>query len=45
MGSCDFCLATYTEAPVSNDYDLVHFNISRDHLYILPMVKAAMAKR
>eukprot|EP01113_Clastostelium_recurvatum_P031209 TRINITY_DN3875_c0_g1_i1.p1 TRINITY_DN3875_c0_g1~~TRINITY_DN3875_c0_g1_i1.p1 ORF type:complete len:496 (+),score=90.58 TRINITY_DN3875_c0_g1_i1:78-1490(+) len=44
MGSCDFCLETYSEANSKDDWNLVNFTIARDKLYIIPMVRAAMAK-
>ncbi len=45
MGSADFSLNKYNCDNVTGDYDLKHFNIERDKRYVLPLVKAAQAKK
>eukprot|EP01088_Endostelium_zonatum_P015509 TRINITY_DN383_c0_g1_i1.p1 TRINITY_DN383_c0_g1~~TRINITY_DN383_c0_g1_i1.p1 ORF type:complete len:478 (+),score=93.44 TRINITY_DN383_c0_g1_i1:44-1477(+) len=42
MNSCDFSLASYNFDNVSGDFDLKHFNISHDHIYMIPFIKKAM---
>lgn len=44
MGASDFAWSTYTYDDVSGDTALNQFSISRDQPYIIPMVKAALAK-
>jgi glucosylceramidase len=44
IGSSDFAWAAYTYADTPNDTSLNQFTIDRDKAYILPMVKAAIAK-
>ncbi|MGV2882049.1 glycoside hydrolase family 30 protein [Paenibacillus taichungensis] len=44
IGSSDFAWAAYTYADTANDTSLSQFTIDRDKAYILPMVKAAIAK-
>lgn len=44
LGSSDFAWAAYTYADAPNDNSLSQFTIQRDRPYILPMVKAALAK-
>jgi glucosylceramidase len=44
MASCDFSLNSYTYAAIAGDTTLEHFNISRDHEYLIPMIRAAQKK-
>lgn len=42
--SCDFALGNYAYVDDSEDKELKTFSIARDRKYILPLVKAALAK-
>jgi glucosylceramidase len=44
IGSSDFAWSAYTYADTTGDTSLSQFSIGRDLAYIVPMVKAAMAK-
>ncbi|MFC4101377.1 glycoside hydrolase family 30 protein [Paenibacillus xanthanilyticus] len=44
LGSSDFTWSAYTYADTPNDTALNNFTIGRDQAYIIPMVKAAIAK-
>lgn len=44
IGSSDFAWSAYTYADTTGDTSLSQFSIGRDLPYIVPMVKAAMAK-
>jgi glucosylceramidase len=43
INSCDFALGNYAHAEVAGDLLLEHFNIARDRVALLPMIKAAQA--
>ncbi|KAF0984845.1 hypothetical protein FDP41_000744 [Naegleria fowleri] len=42
MNSCDFSLDNYSCDDVDGDYELVNFNIRRDKLFTLPLIKKVL---
>ena len=42
MNSCDFCVSSYSEDDIENDYALLGFNIRRDKEHLVPFIQAAM---
>jgi glucosylceramidase len=42
INSCDFSLGNYSYDETEGDADLKHFNIERDHIRLIPMIKEAM---
>jgi glucosylceramidase len=45
IGSCDFCLESYSFDDVAGDYNMAYFDddVTHDQLQIIPMIKRAMA--
>ena len=43
MNSADFSLGNYAYDDVAGDFELEHFDISRDRKWLIPMIKDAMA--
>jgi len=42
IASCDFSLRPFTYAPVAGDRGLESFSIAKDHVWLLPLIEAAM---
>jgi glucosylceramidase len=42
INSCDFSLENYSYDDVDGDFDLRHFDISRDRRWLMPLIKDAM---
>lgn len=45
IGASDFALQWYSHNETDGDLAMEHFSIERDHAYLLPYIKAAMARR
>lgn len=43
LNSADFSLGNYAYTEVDGDFELKHFSIDRDHKWLIPMIKDAMA--
>lgn len=45
IGASDYALERYTLAPVKDDFEMKNFTLERDHLYLIPYIKAAQTIR
>lgn len=43
INSCDFALGNYAYGDVAGDFELKHFDISRDRRLLIPLIKDALA--